>query len=539
MKIFTKTLAVCAAILASAAVSAQTPMLIHSHNDYDLAVGNSLSAVTWILDTVGNHSDTLTNFTLAHSELGISDIQDCAFPIGVLTVKRNTSGIDLVSETACEKTYRLTYTVKDQCGNTTTLYQYVTIGDTTTPKGNNISSGTINLTDACVLAETLPVYTTVDELNGLGANITDCPSSELLKVEARVDTYLGSLLTCDSAVVRPYTITDSCGNSLTIYDTIYVKDTVAPIISGVMPMDTVYALADCSGVTADTAARYAALLDTAQYAAYGWAMTVEDCTTINITRDSTIVTSADCPEKTILTYFTIDDGCAGNSTVFVDTLIVTDTVKPVVASYVHVDTVYSTDTCTFAVPQTVLDLATYADLYAYDNGYAVTECRLDSTVLIAVGGDTSANECVKDINFYYQVQDLCGNVSDGQFTVTIRVIDSVRPVATVSTLVEDTAYMVYSACANTDVTSLYWTSIDDAVDHGYTVTDCNIDSLSFAIDSIHPVADSGCYVLDTVEYTVSDSCGNALLNNIIQVIRVLDTTLKSLLLHIWIRLLSI
>ncbi|MBQ0127290.1 MAG: alkaline phosphatase [Bacteroidales bacterium] len=35
MKIFTKTLAVCAAILASAAVSAQTPMLIHSHNDYD------------------------------------------------------------------------------------------------------------------------------------------------------------------------------------------------------------------------------------------------------------------------------------------------------------------------------------------------------------------------------------------------------------------------------------------------------------------------------------------------------------------------
>lgn len=487
-------------------------------------LADSLSAVTWILDTVGNHSDTLAHFIAAHSELGITSISDCAFPLGVLTVKRNTTGIDLVDESACENIYRLTYTVKDQCGNTTTLYQYVTIGDTTTPKGNNISSGTINLTDACVLADTLPVYTTVDELNGLGANITDCPSAELLKVEAGVDTYLGSLLTCDSAVVRPYTITDSCGNSLTIYDTIYVKDTVAPIISGAMPMDTVYALADCSGVTADTAARYAALLDTAQYAAYGWAMSVEDCTTINITRDSTIVTTADCPEKTILTYFTIDDGCAGNSTVFVDTLIVTDTVKPVVASYVHVDTVYSTDTCTFAVPQTVLDLATYADLYAYDNGYAVTECRLDSTVLIAVGGDTSANECVKDINFYYQVQDLCGNVSDGQFTVTIRVIDSVRPVATVSTLVEDTAYMVYSACANTDVTSLYWTSIDDAVDHGYTVTDCNIDSLSFAIDSIHPVADSGCYVLDTVEYTVSDSCGNALLNNIIQVIRVLDTT---------------
>lgn len=482
------------------------------------------STTTWTIDTAGGNATAMADFLAAHADLGIADITDCAYPIGVITVKR--VGVpELVSENSCYKTYRLPYVIKDHCGNAAdTLFQNFVVGDTTTPKGNNISSGTINLTTACVLADALPVYTTIAELNAHGANITDCPSIDSLTVSAPVVTYGGSLLACDSVIISTYTITDRCGNALDVSDTIHVADVDAPVVTGPMPKDTVYMKADCSDVTIDTAARYADLADLSKYAAHGWTMTIEDCTTINITRGASVVTEADCPEKVIITTFTVDDGCAGNTSTFADTLVITDSVKPVVSAYTHVEDLDLNDDCTFTVPADVLAIATFADLYAYDANYDVTECRLDSNALVVLAADTTPDACVRYVNFHYKVQDLCGNVSDGQFDLQVKFTDRTKPAVTAPvTLVEDTIYMQVPDCYTTDPSTKYWTDLATAEAHGYSFSDCHLDATTFARKSSTGWNMYDCYAIDSVFYTVSDSCGNES-DEFYQIIRLLDTT---------------
>lgn len=481
-------------------------------------VTDTVPAVTWVIDTVASSAalyHSMTDFLAAHTELGISNITDCGFPLGVITVRRNALGAELVSETPCEKTYRIAYIVKDHCGNADTLYQNVIISDTTKPKGNNFSSGIVYVDDAC--AFTIPVYTTVAELNAHGAGISDCPHIDSLTVSAPTYTYSGSMVGCDSTIYSAYTITDRCGNDTVVVDTIYVKDNIVPSITGPMPSDTVYMLADCSNVTADTAARYAALMDTTQYAAHNWTMQIFDCSGITITRGASVVNTADCPEKTILTTFTVTDGC-GNESEFVDTLYITDTVKPVVAAYEHKDTIYLTADCQFTVPQNILDIATYKDLYNFDNGYAVTECRLDSNALVTVTedatlvGDTTAPGCTQFVHYYYKVQDLCGNISDGKFTMTIVIRDTVKPVYTFTTIENDSVRLT-DDCHVPDITATYWTTGQDAMDHGYSFTDCNMDdtyaSTAALVRGGQTEEPEGCNNIKvTVSYSIADSCGN-------------------------------
>lgn len=482
------------------------------------------STVTWTIDTVGHSSDTLARFIAAHRELGITNISDCSFPLGILTIKRVATPT-VVSSTPCAKTYRITYIIKDHCGNADTLYQNLILSDTTKPTGNNFSTGIVYVDNACSV--TVPTYTTVAELNAHGANIADCPSVDSLTVSVPSVTSSGSLAHCDSTVYKKYTITDRCGNYIYVTDTIRIKDTIKPVISANMPSDIVYSKADCSGVATDTAARYLALLDTANYASHSWTMTISDCSSFTIARTSQTMTPGVCPEKTYYTTYTVTDGC-GNTNTFVDTLVITDTVKPVVASYVHTESIDLAENCTFTVPSDILNIATYKDLYNYDHGYTVTECRLDSTALITaaddatLAGDTTADACVRYVHYYYKVKDLCGNISDGKFTITVKITDNTKPVVA-GTLVNDTTYMTYPSCEATNVTALRWTSKADAEAKGYTFTDCHLDPSTFTFVRTTGPEDHDCYAVDTNFYTIADSCGNTSAE-FRQVIVLLDTT---------------
>lgn len=481
------------------------------------------STVTWLIDTVGSHTDTLAHFLAAHPELGIASITDCSFPIGVLSVRR-IAYPTVVTDNGCKKTFRIAYVIKDHCGNKAdTLYQNFIIGDTTKPQGNDFSSGNVYVASNCDI--TTPTYTTVSELNAHGANITDCPADGTLTVSTPVVAESGNLATCDSTVYKTYTITDACGNSSTVTDTIYIKDTIKPVISVNMTSDIVYKDADCV-LTTDTAARYAALLDYTTYAAHNWTMTISDCSSFTITRTSQNFTEADCPELTYLTTYTVTDGC-NNTNTFVDTMYIKDSVKPVVANYIDTVDINLNDDCTFTVPQSVLDIASYKDLYNFDHGYTVKECRLDSTVLITAAedatlvGDTSADACVRYVNYYYKVKDLCGNISDGKFTLTVKFTDRTAPAIT-GTVVNDTTYMTYPDCENTDVVALRWTTLSQAEAHGYSFSDCHLDATTFTWTRATGPEDHDCYAVDTNYYTVADSCGNTSAE-FYQVIVLLDT----------------
>lgn len=481
--------------------------------DASNSVTDTISNIMWRIDTVSSHNpNALADFLAAHTELGWSNISDCSYPLGVLTVIRGAITPELISETPCAKTYRVAYVVQDHCGNADTLYQNVILSDTTKPTAKNFAD-TLYVDDAC--AFTIPVYTTVAELIARGADIKDCPSIDSLTVSAPVYTYSGSMATCDSIIYSAYTITDRCGNDTVVVDTIRVMDTIKPVISGPMPSDTYYMNNTCDAVTPDTAARYAALMDTTAYTSYNWSMRIADCSGITITRGTSSVTEADCPEKTILTTFYVTDGC-GNVNQFVDTLYITDTVKPVVSTYEHNDTIYLVEPgCTFEVPANILAIASYKDLYNIDHGYAVTECRLDSNAIVTAAddatlvSDTTAPGCTRIVHLYYKVQDLCGNVSDGKFTLNVVIIDTTRPAVVAGTIANDTVYR-QADCTLPVLTSTYWMYGDDAINHGYSITDCNINTTTATLTQYpQREEEEGCNNIKvTVPYTIADSCGN-------------------------------
>ena len=483
------------------------------------SVQAALSSTTWTFDTLTGPADTLARFLAAHPELGISDITDCAYPVGILTIRRNDLSVampTLMSQDGCVKVYKVCYTVKDHCGNIDTIYQNVVVTDTTKPIVTHMSHN-VYLTDNCTFD--YDTYTSVAALIAEGATITDCPSDGVLSIDNLHTSYDGSLAGCDSTILCEYTITDGCGNSSLLVDTIYVKDTIKPVITGPMPSDTVYMLADCSNVTADTAARYAALMDTTQYATNNWTMQIFDCSGITITRGASVVTTDICPEKTILTTFTVADGC-NNVREFVDTLYIMDTVKPVVddPTFEHKDTIYLTGNCEFTIPQAIYDIATYKDLYTYDHGYMITECRLDSNALVTaavdptLATDTTPAGCVRFVHFHYRVIDSCNNISDDSLTLTVVVMDTTGPDYSFTSIENDSVRLT-DDCKVPDLSSTYWTTGQDAMDHGYSFTDCNLDdayaSTAALVRGGQTEEEEGCNNIKvTVSYSIADSCGN-------------------------------
>lgn len=487
-----------------------------------------MNSVTWRFDTVTAHFDTLASFLATHPELGISNITDCAYPVGVITIIRNDLNAyppEFLSQDGCSATYRISYVVKDHCGNAIPLYQNIVVTDTTPPVVTHMSHD-VYLSDNCTF--TFETYTSVDALRAAGATITDCPSDDALSI-FHVDTfYSGSLAGCDSTILCEYTIADGCNNTSVLVDTIHVIDDIVPNITGAQPSDTVYMMADCSDVTADTAARYNELLNYTSSNSYGWTMGIEECSGYTITRGTSTVIEGNCPEKTILTPFTVED-CFGKQSIFTDTLYIMDNVKPVVSAYEHKDTIYLTADCQFTVPQTILDITTFKKLYQFDTNYKVDECRLDSNALVTVAddatlvGDTTAPGCAQFVHYYYKVKDLCGNISDDKFTMTIVILDNVKPVVEGTTILNDSIRMTDDC--QVPATLPYWTKGKDAIAHGYTITDCNIVDTSAALTyGTYTEEPEGCNNIKvTVPYTVADSCGNVS-ETFYQYIIVVDST---------------
>ena len=478
------------------------------------SVQAAMMSTTWTFDTLTGPADTLANFLAAHPELGISDITDCAYPVGILTIRRNDLNVRpvFVMRDDCVTIYKVSYIVKDQCGNADTIYQNVVVTDTTKPVVTHISHD-VEMQANCTF--TFETYATVDALIAEGASITDCPGDGVLSIFDVDTTYAGSLAGCDSTIMCRYTIGDGCGNTSILVDTIHVLDNIVPNITGSHPSNTVYMKADCSDVAADTAARYNALLNYAPSTTYGWTMEIEDCSGYSIQRGTSTVTEADCPEKTILTTFIVTDPC-GNESQFVDTLYITDTVKPVVSAYEHNDTIYLVEPgCTFEIPANILAIASYKNLYDIDHGYAVTECRLDSNAIVTAAddatlvSDTTAPGCTRIVHLYYKVQDLCDNISDGKFTLNVVIIDTTRPAVVAGTIANDTVYR-QADCTLPVLTSTYWMYGDDAINHGYSITDCNINTTTATLTQYpQREEEEGCNNIKvTVPYTIADSCGN-------------------------------
>ena len=91
--------------------------------------------------------------------------------------------------------------------------------------------------EGCTTADAPAPLTTVAALEALGITITDaCTADATWLLLFKQQTSTG---TCPLVVTRTYTITDACGNSATVTQTINVDDNTAPVITGTMAPITV------------------------------------------------------------------------------------------------------------------------------------------------------------------------------------------------------------------------------------------------------------------------------------------------------------
>jgi len=124
---------------------------------------------------------------------------------------------DVSNGQTCPETITRTYSVTDVCGNVITVNQIITIDDTTPPT----ASSPVQVTVQCSADVPLPDATVVtDEADNCTAN----PAVAFVN-----DVSDG--LSCPETITRTYSVTDDCGNQITVTQTIIVDDTTLPTAS--------------------------------------------------------------------------------------------------------------------------------------------------------------------------------------------------------------------------------------------------------------------------------------------------------------------
>ena len=292
---------------------------------------------------------------------------------------------DVSDGLSCPETITRTYSITDDCGNQITVDQIITVNDITPPTG--VAPANVNV--ECIAD--VPVANIAD-VTGVTDNCTVNP----------VVVHVGDVsdgLTCPETITRTYSITDDCGNQITVDQIITVNDITPP--TGVAPAPVVVeCIFDVPAVnTADVTG-------------------VSDNCTANpvVAHVSDVSDGLTCPETITRTYSVTDD--CGNQINLTQSIIVNDITNPTASNPAPI-TVYCASDVPQPDPAVVIDEA--------DNCTA-------APVVAHVSDVSDGNVCAGEIiTRTYSVTDDCGN----QITVTqLITIDVVTPTVNAGTDVE-------------------------------------------------------------------------------------------------------
>ncbi len=373
-------------------------------------------------------------------------VSDAADNCGVQSVNFVS---DVSDGNSCPEVITRTYEVIDSCGNSITVSHQITINDTTAPTASNPMPVVVNCKAAIPSPDPLVV---TDEADNCGVESVSFVS----------DVSDGNL--CPETISRTYEITDSCGNSVQVSQSISVYDTIPPIATAPAPLSV-----NCH---ADIPAPDSSIVPAS-----------DNCGIKNINMILETSDGLSCPETITRTY-EILDSC--DNSVIVDHIItVNDTLDPV--STAPSDT---TVNCAGDVP-----VADPSSVITADN------CGVQSVSFVQDVSDGLS--CPETITRTYQVTDSCGNTQN--VTQAITVLDTIAPVAVAPADINVSCYSNIPAPDSSVVTG--------ATDN------CGVQSISFVSDVN---VGSGCP--DTVlrTYQVADACGNTV--NISQNIIINDVT---------------
>jgi hypothetical protein len=286
---------------------------------------------------------------------------------GAVTV---TSADEVFGDSTCPQasTITRTFTATDECGNTSTAVQVISVVDTTAPVFDEYDA---EMEMAC------------DDVQETSLAATDnCGEVEITMIED-FDAETG----CIGTITRTFTAVDECGNATTAVQVITLTDEVAPVFES-FPEDVTV---ECDQVPSNEG------LDV---------VFSDNCSAVVLEYNGEEIIDGNCANNyTIERSWTITDSC-GNSTVAVWTINVEDTTAPVF-EFVPQDATYSCD-----------EGIEYGEAFAFDN------C---SEVSIVTSVDTIAGDCPSNFQIVrtFTASDDCGNATVDSQTITV--VDETAP----------------------------------------------------------------------------------------------------------------
>ncbi|TPG29633.1 gliding motility-associated C-terminal domain-containing protein, partial [Flavobacterium pectinovorum] len=315
------------------------------------------------------------------------------------------SGLFVASE-GCSNagTYTNTWTVKDDCGNTSGIFtQVITIEDTTAP----IWSTEVNSLNAKIECSNQEALASAQALFPVATDACDTDVSNIVKVSGQFVASEG----CSNAgtYTNTWTVKDDCGNTSGIFtQVITIEDTTAPTWS--TEINSLNAKIECSNQEALASAQ--ALFPVATDAC--------DSDVSNIVKVSgQFVASEGCSNAgTYTNTWTVKDDCGNTSGIFTQVITIEDTTAPTWST--EINSLNAKIECSnseaLASAQALFPVATDA-------------CDNDVSNIVKVSGQFLASEGCSNAGTYtntWTVKDDCGNTS-GIFTQVITIEDTTIP----------------------------------------------------------------------------------------------------------------
>ncbi len=397
-------------------------------------------------------------------------------------------------------TIAVTYTVSDDCGNTSTLNATLTLEDSTGPDLSNCS-----VTDQTLECSGTDNETTADQWNA--NNITTLQSCGIDTCDANAantvtsDYDFGNLSsTCGlgGTITVTYTVADDCGNTSSLNATLTLEDTNGPDLSNCSVTDQTL---ECAGTDNEATADQWNADNIAALQNCGTDTCDANATnTVTSNYDFGNLSSTCGLGGTIAVTYTVADDC-GNSTTLDATLTLEDTIGPDLSNCNVTDQ---------SVDCTANDNESIADQWNADNIAALQACATDGC------DDDLSSQVTSDYDFN-NLNTVCGPC--GNITVNYTVTDDCGNASTITATLTfgDATGPDLSNCSVTDQ-SLECTGTDNETtadqwnaDNIAAIEAC-ADDISVSVTSNYDFGNlsSTCGLGGTipVTYTATDACGN-------------------------------
>ena len=375
-------------------------------------------------------------------------------------------------------TFTRVWTLSDDCGETTTHTQLVTVRDTIDPTFTVPPPATVYLTATCQLD------TTIADIGDVTDESDNCSTG----LEATYADDLSALTGCNGTgtFTRIWTLSDDCGETITHTQLVTVRDTIDPTFT-VPPPATVYLTATCQLDT--TVADIGDVTDESDNCSTGLEATYTD--------DLSALTGCN-GTGTFTRVWTLSDDC-GETTTHTQLVTVRDTIDPTF-TVPPPATVYLTATC--QLDTTVADIGDVTD--ESDN----CSTGLEATYTDDLSALTGCNG-TGTFTRIWTLSDDCGETTTHTQLVTVR--DTIDPTFTVPP--PATVYLTATCQLDTTIAD-----IGDVTDES---DNCSTGLEATYADDLSAL--TGCNGTGTFTriWTLSDDCGETITHT--QLVTVRDT----------------